>query len=85
MTTKHALNAFTRWRCLAVIGVVLLSLCAAGCGESATPPAGTTAKPTPEATASPSETKGKEGRPKVDVTSRREHQKQQTAPADRKP
>ena len=84
MTMNRALNLFTLWRCSAGVGAVCLSLCAAGCGESATPPADSTAKTAPGAAASPSETKGKGGRPKVDVSSRREHQKQ-NAPAAPKP
>jgi len=63
-------------RCSMMIGMALVGMFAAGCGESGTVPS---TKPATEATSSPSTTATKKGRGKVDTTSRQELQKQRAA------
>lgn len=66
------------WRSL-LVGLFLLSSSVGGCGPSETGSTGTSAAPPSPAPAATSTTAHKGGRPKVDTTSRRQHQKQHGA------
>jgi hypothetical protein len=73
---RHMRVTLTNLRSASLLGMILSAVTLAGCGDGSTTTVTPTQKPSAPAVAEPSPAGGKSGKPKVDSTSRRQHQKE---------